>query len=102
MTRPRLLATDRKAQILEAALQYAAANSFAQITFAAVGRLSGCGRTTAIYHFHSIVRLRSAVMRIAVKRGVLKVVAQGLVARHSAALAAPDDLKARALASLRS
>nr|WP_297388215.1 helix-turn-helix domain-containing protein [uncultured Roseateles sp.] len=97
----RLPPKDRKAAILDAALLVAADKGYARMTRDDVAGAAGVSPALVSTYFTTMAQLRRDVMRAAVKREVLPVLAQGLVARDSQALKASDDLRARALGSVR-
>ena len=96
----RLTPTARKAEILDAALVVAARSGYDRMTrddIAAQAKTS-CGLVS--HHLGTMPQLRRAVMRAAVTRGVLAVVARGLAVKDPQALKAPDTIKRQAAALL--
>lgn len=99
----------QRPKILAAALDEAAAVGFSHITRDNVAARAGV-TSSLIHHYfgkHDDVtglsgmeRFRHEVMVEAVRVANLTVIAQGLVVRHKAALAAPDLLRDRAATSL--
>lgn len=93
--RTRLAPSDRKATILEAALVCAGTAPYNTITREAIGLQAGCAPGTVSHYFSTMTKLRRAVMREAVSRGIVAIVADGLAQRDpQAAKAAPETLKA--------
>lgn len=95
MTRQRLAPPDRKAAILEAALHCAGIAPYHTVTRETIGARAGCAPGTVSHYFSTMTKLRRAVMREAVSRGIVAIVADGLALRDpQAAKAAPDTLRA--------
>lgn len=101
MSHKRLEDRERKQQILAAALTLAAnpggLNALRRNTVAAA---AGCSDGLVSMHFGTMSNFRRAVVREAVRTQNLPVIAQALAAGDTAALKAPDNLKAEAIASL--
>lgn len=87
-------------KILAAALELARTHRYDRLTRGPVARAAGVATGTVNYYFTDMAGLRDAVMAEAVATGADAVVAQGLVDGHPAVLAAPAEVRARALASL--
>ena len=96
----RMKPADRRLEILEAALVAAQRHGWARMTRDHVAAVAKTSPGLVSARLGTMDALRGHVMRLAVRQGVESVVAEGLALRHPAALKAPDDLKARALASL--
>jgi AcrR family transcriptional regulator len=94
----RLTPTDRRAAILAAALTLAAERGLPAITRDGVAAAAGCSPALVSAYFYTVPELRNRVVEQAVACEQLRVLADGLVARHPAAIAAPAWLKAKALA----
>lgn len=99
-TRTRKPPSIRKAEILDAALAVACAEGLRGATRDLIAARVGVSPALISMHYSTMDQLRRAVMRAAILREVLPVVAEGLAMRDPHALAAPDDLRARAAASL--
>lgn len=97
----RMAPKERKAEILEAALKVATVCGFTTFTRAQVADEAGISPASVNKYFTTMAQLRRDVMRAAVREGSLKLIAQGIVLGDKQALKAPDELKARALASVR-
>lgn len=93
--------SERKAEILQAALHCAAKHGFTTFTREHVANAAGVSPASVNVYFHTMANLRRDVMRAAVRDRVLGVVAQGLVMRDRHALKAPADLRAEALGSIK-
>lgn len=86
--------------MIAAALTVARTKGYNTMTRDAIAAACGCsaGQVTTI--LGTMPQLRRAVMRAAITRRDLPVIAQGVVARDPNALAAPRELRERALAAM--
>lgn len=101
MTRKRLLPDDRKLEILNAAIKVAGRpGGWSKLTRDAVAKEAGCAEGLPSKYFGTMVAFRRAIMRAAIVRADLSVIAQGIAAGDKYAQKADADLKARALATL--
>lgn len=91
---------NRNRAVLNAAVAVAESLGFAAFTRSDVAAQAGVATGSVNNAFGTMDGLRDAVMAEAIAREMLPLVAQGVAARHPAALAATPELKARALASL--
>ena len=91
---------DRKAAILEAAVNLAQLDGYRNLTIRSVARVSGVSAPLVSFYFYCTDDLLTAVMEEAVRRKVLSVVAEGLAHRHPTAVAAPVELQQAAVATL--
>lgn len=96
----RLTPDIRREQVVEAALQIAQAKPYWQISRNELADAIDVAGSVVQYHFGTVKKMRRAIMRAAVHREDLKVIAQGIAAQDPHALKAPDELRARAIASL--
>lgn len=99
-TTTRLKPTDRKTQILGAALTAAKRDGYARVTRDAIAREAGCAPGLVSHYLGTMASTRRDIMRAAIRERVLPIVAQGLVAKDPHARRAPADLKEQALASI--
>ena len=95
----RLTPSDRRAEILGAALSASETHGVTNITRDQVANAAGCSAALVTTYFGSMERLRTAIVREAIKVPNLPVLAQALVARYHVAAKAPDALKKKALAA---
>lgn len=86
----------RREQILDAALILAIDKGYDRITRDGVATKAMVSQGLVNMYFLNMEGLRSALMRHAIARGNLKVVAQGLLTRHPEALKAPQSLRSLA------
>lgn len=98
--RQRLAPKVRTEQLLAAALDQAKKIGYRNVTAVTVAQAAGVAPSLVTYYFSTMTQLRRALMRAAVKREVLPVIAQGIADRNPSALAAPPEVKARAIATL--
>lgn len=92
--------TELKTRILRCALRLARKQGYTRITRDEVAAATQCGMGTVNHHFVDMQGLRLAVIRYAIEREDLRVLAQGLALHDPAALAAPEALRIAALKSL--
>lgn len=104
-------ATDRRAQILSAAMKLAVKRGYQNVTRDEIAAAAGVSAGLVNKYFSTMPQLRRDVMRAAVRAAstgqpgtavipeMLTIVAQGIVARDRHALKAPDIVKNAALAS---
>lgn len=98
--RKRLDPNVRKAQLLEVALGLAETVGYQHITREIIAIEAGVSPGRVSQCFRSMTELKSEIMRTAILRGNIKIVAQGLGARDKQALRAPSELKQKAVACL--
>lgn len=96
----RMTPTDRKAAILEAAIGAAHKHGFAQLRLAHIADAAQCSNALVVSHYGTMPQMRRAVMRAAVKREILPIIAAGVAMRDPVAIKAPSDLQRKALDSL--
>lgn len=96
----RLNPTDRREQILAAAVELADCSGLTALTFDAVAQAARCSKALVVRYFYTTAEMRQHVMTRAVTEERLRVIADGLVARDAVALSAHGWLKARALAAV--
>lgn len=87
---------DRDNRILNAAIELAKEDGYQWITRDAVAARAGVSPATINNVFGTMVDLKRAVLRAAVEREIVEIVAQGLADRHQIAQDAPSELKAQA------
>ena len=97
----RLKPATRRALIMEAALRVAAQNHYLKITRQQIADEANVAPTLITHYLGTMVKVRRAVMRYAVLRECLPVVAQGLTANDRHALKADQTLRDRALLAAR-
>ncbi len=96
----RLEAKIRQSEILEAGIKVAEKMGFANVRQKDIAERAGCGYGTVTLHFRTMKQMRRAIMRAAIERRILPIVAQGLGIGDPDAKKAPPELKQKALASL--
>ena len=90
----------RKEAVLEAALLVAQKIGFNKMRACDIAEKAECSHGLVFARWTTLGQLRRAVMRAAIQRRVLSIVAEGLALGDKDARKAPDDLKKAALASL--
>lgn len=94
---------DRDARILNAAFDLAATDSYQWITRDQVAANAGVSAGTVNTVFGEMRLLKQAVIRLAIERRNLHIIAEAIGAKHPIITAeCPEDLRAEALASLMS
>lgn len=96
MSTKRLKPVIRKEEILAAALPLASERGYTNITRDRIALAAGVSGSAVQYHFGTMAKLRTELMRYAVKQRNPRVVAQGLAVRDRQAAKADDDLKRQA------
>lgn len=97
----RLNPTDRKNEILTAALNVASKpGGWSRLTREAVAAEAGCADALISKYFGTMIAFKRTIMRAAIKAENLSVVAQGLACCDIHARRAEPELKGRALATL--
>lgn len=98
----RLDPKDRRAEILQAALDVAEKVGCKQLTRIQVAQKARCAESLVSSYFGTMIQFKRIVMRAAIKNERLKIIAYGIVEKDKHALKASPDLKQRALSSLQS
>ena len=98
--RRRLEPKDRKRELVDAGLVACDQVGFAALRREDVARVAGCVSGTISLHFTTWGQYKRALMREAIRRGALRVIAEGLALRDPNALKAPEDVKARARSAI--
>lgn len=94
-------ARERKRQaMLDAAVKLAEVHGYQWLTKPLIAEATGRSGTQVNLCFGTLIELKREVLREAVRTGNKAIVAQGLADRHEIALAAPEELKREAAASL--
>lgn len=90
----------RKDSAIAAALDLAEQSHYLKVTRDQIAAAVGVTGSAIQYHFKTMAQLRSELMRAAVKRERLIVIAQGLTTSDTQAVKAPIALQRRALLSI--
>lgn len=98
----KMAAADRQAQILAAALVVAERVGFNKFTLRQVAAEADVTEKLPSHYFGTMTNLRRKVMREAVKKKILPIIAQGIVLGDTHALKADHELRAAALQSFKS
>lgn len=94
------LPAERIAQLVTIALSIAEKSGLQAVTRERVASESGVSEGLVSYHLGTMKELRRKLIREAITRPSLKVLAQALASGDRHAQKAPEDLKRKALASL--
>lgn len=92
---------EHKKELLAAALIIARTVGYDRVTRDALATAHGCSPALVSYYFATMPQLKRAIMSAAIAERDLVVLAQGLAAKDSKALAAPAALKGAAIRALR-
>jgi AcrR family transcriptional regulator len=98
----RLDPKERKNQILDVAVTLAATYGINTLRRDSVAKAAEVSDGLVSRYFNTMNQLRRAVMRAAVHREILPIIAEGIALRDPDALKASEELRAKALASLAS
>lgn len=98
--RSRVFANLRREQIIDKALDLSVEIGYDKITRARVAEAAGVSGRLIYHHFGDITELKKVILRVAVDRECLSVIAQGVVNKAPAALAAPRRLRLKAVRSV--
>lgn len=96
----RLTPAARTAQLLDVALKLAAKHGLANIRRDQIAEAADVSQGLVTERLGTMAEMRRTIMRQAVARQVLPIIAEGLANKDKMALKAAPDLKAKALASL--
>ncbi len=96
----RMIPADRKASILEAAIVAAQQQSFTGMRMQHVSAAAECSNALVVSYFGTMTQLRRAVMRAAIKRELLPIIANGVATKDPVALRADPALQKKACATL--
>jgi AcrR family transcriptional regulator len=96
----RMIPADRKASILEAAVTAAQKQTFSGLRLHHIATAADCSNALVVSHFGTMTKMRRAVMRAAIQREILPLIAQGVATGDPTATKANKVLKDKALASL--
>ena len=89
---------DRTNQLLDTALQLAQESHYKQVRLTAIAERAGVTHPLVSKYLGTMTNIRRDIMRRAIERANLVVLAQGLDARERVALKAPEALRLRAQA----
>jgi AcrR family transcriptional regulator len=98
----RLDPKERKSQLLDVALLHAQNKGLNGLRRDAIAADAGVSDGLVSRYFNTMKQLRRAVMRAAINRQILPIIAEGIALRDPDALKAPEELRTKALATLAS
>lgn len=96
----RLAPKERNASILDAALRMARLHGYQRITRADIAMAAECSEALVSSYLGTMIAVRRAVIRAAIKQKDLIVLAQALAAKDAHAQKAPENLRRAAVATL--
>ena len=96
----RLPPEERREKLLDVALSVAVKKGYLNLSRQNVAEAAKCSTGLITRRFGDMETLRREVMRAAIDREVLVVIAQGVAAKDKLAMKAPAELKARAAGAL--
>lgn len=99
-TPKRMKPADRKASILEAALYVAEEMGYTKFRLVDVAARAECSTGLVMSYWPTMARVRRDVMRAAVKRELLHIIAVGIALGEPSCGKLSHDLRARALGTL--
>lgn len=91
----------RREHILTSAVAAATENGYYAFTRDDVAEIEGCSPSLVTRYYQTMPQLRRAVMRHAIRNEVLPVIANGVVNKCPHAMKASEELRERALRSLK-
>lgn len=94
------LPLERVADIVSVALHLAESQGLHNVTRGGIAKKAGVSEALVSYHFGTMPQLKRKLIREAIARPNLRVLAQALAMHDSHAMRAPDELKKRALATI--
>lgn len=100
MSHKRMIAQDRKEEVMAAALRLAEQHGYQRITREQIAEAAGVRGPLLHYYFGTMTQFRRELMRRAVLLGNLKVIAQGLAVDDPQAVKADPMVRLAALESL--
>lgn len=90
----------RRKHVLAAALELAKTKGYNSVTRGDIAGSAGVSPGLISHYFKSIEALQVVILKTAVKREILEIIAQGITNKDPIALQAPGGLKAKAVAYL--
>lgn len=79
----------KRARILEAAIEMALDEGYLMITKRGIARRAAVNESSVAYYWGDVEGLKRKVLEVAVERGIIKILAQGLCAGDGIAVQAP-------------
>lgn len=97
MKNRRLSPEVRAEQLLEHAIEQAKVTGLAKLTREAIAQRAGVAPGLISIRLGTMINLRRDILRHAVKRAILPLIAEGLMAKDPVAMKAPKELRQRAI-----
>lgn len=86
----------RKAQILEVAINLSKEIGYMNVRATEIARRAGIDHSLIFYYFETLPKLKKLIMKTAIKKEILIIILQGLSTGDPVASRAPKELKERA------
>lgn len=96
----RMIPADREKAILEAAISVAQKRSFSSMRLIDIAAAAECSNALVVMYFGTMTKMRRRVMRAAIDRKILPIIANGFAMGDPTAKKADDALIKKAMASL--
>ena len=93
---PRVNGADRKAKILQVAINLSVEIGYMNISCRAIADRAGIAHPLIFYYFKTLSNLKKIIMKTAIKEEILVIILQGLSTGDPIALNAPTALKNKA------
>lgn len=100
VNKKRISKEQRKDELLDIAMKLSEEKGFNKVTWADLAEAGGVSLGLLVYHFGTIVAFRRTIMRAAISRRNLNILAQGLTIKDEHAKKAPTALKQEAISLL--
>jgi AcrR family transcriptional regulator len=99
-TRIRMTPQERAQQVLEVAVKLATKRGLRQVTRGEIAEAADCSAGLVTKYLGGRQEMQTAIVKAAIKQRIVPIVATAIADRYPAALRAPEDLKAEAIAYL--
>jgi len=97
----RLPPDKRYAQLAEIGVELAEVSDYRMVQFGQIAQIAGVTRTLVQHYFKNRFTLQNVILKTAIQKKNLRVVAQGVIAGDPAVMDAPARLRQRALREVR-
>lgn len=96
----RMNPADRKASILDAAIEAAQKHGYTGFRLVHVAEIAACSTASVMSYYKTMAVVRRDVMRAAIRRELLPIIATGIAVKDPYVRKVSPDLRQRALATL--
>lgn len=87
----------RRDHILDVAIELAKVKGYKNVPIVDIAEKAGISTTLILHHFNTLIQLRRAIIRTAVQREILEIIAQGLSIGDTHARKASSEVKLKAI-----